>query len=276
MLSQEAISAYRGAIYERGDNYAYVPVHPLLQPYISNYTITFPTPAAMPDAYTVLPSASSTLTMGFDGRGIVGGLRGVNTKASCVGLHANKMHMLLLIEFRPGGLYPFMPMDQHELLDSSFELSTLNRTLFGALEIAVTESDSVSSLIAAVDRIFLAYLRGDRHDDRVGAIARNILLRHGNIGMKEISREIFYSEKHMRRLFMQHIGASPKAFARIARVNYALRLLTTQGVRSADVAAETGYYDQSHFIRDFRQVCGVSPQEYLRNASLFYNDYFNM
>lgn len=75
--------------------------------------------------------------------------------------------------------------------------------------------------------------------------------------------------KQISRLFFRHVGTSPKMFSRIVRANYALRLLQNQPQRSADVAAQAGFFDQPHFIHDFKMICGLTPQEYRRNMSVF-------
>lgn len=140
MISQEDIKTYRGLFFIRGGSHLYVPPHALLRPYISNYTFSFPTPQAMPDEYTVLPSASSTLVVSADGKGIVSRLRGVNTQACRVGTHANRMKLLTLIEFRPGGLYPFIQVGQQELLDQSIDLDALDAGLAHTVQNALIDA----------------------------------------------------------------------------------------------------------------------------------------
>ncbi len=103
-----------------------------------------------------------------------------------------------------------------------------------------------------------------------------ILIHNGSISMSEISAQFFYSEKHIRRLFLQYVGTTPKTFSRIVRVNYALRLLNNSPAHLIDIAMEAGFFDQPHFIHDFKTICGISPQAYIQNMSVFYNDEFKM
>lgn len=120
MISTNSLTRYHGKALMRNSHCLYLPPHPLLRSYIANYTISLPSVDTMPDAYTVLPTASSTLVISVSGNRIISRLRGVNTLATVVGAHANKMKLLLLIEFHPGGLHPFLPVDQIELQDASF------------------------------------------------------------------------------------------------------------------------------------------------------------
>lgn len=76
--------------------------------------------------------------------------------------------------------------------------------------------------------------------------------------VSDVAGELGVSERHLRRLFRDRIGMSPKAFARLARFHRALR-----AARGADnwaaIAAEAGYYDQAHLIAEFRAIAGVTP-----------------
>ncbi len=276
MISQESIACYKGISLSHGSNFLFIPPHFLLQPYIANYTISFPTSKTMPDEYTILPTASSTLTISVSSDRIIGGIRGVNTKACNVGAYANKLKLLLLIEFHPGGLYHFIRVDQFELVDSSFMLDELDKMLAKTLENELTKAEGIETLVEALDRIFVTRLRDCHSGKGISAFMHNIFNRHGNISTRELSSAFCYSEKQIHRLFMRHIGTSPKMFSRIVRVNYALRLLQQRPQRISEVAVQAGFFDQPHFIHDFKTICGVTPQGYKQNMSVFYNDRFKM
>lgn len=276
MISQDCIASYRGMSLSRAASYLYIPAHASLRPFISNYTISFPTPQTMPDEYTILPTASSTLSVLVGSSGIQSGLRGVDTKASQVGAHANKMKLLLLIEFLPGRMRPFIKIDQSELVDASFAMYELDRSLIQSIETELMRSDRVETLVEALDKVFLTRLIKQDTDSTVSALLRHIATRHGNVDAKELSSAFFYSEKHLRRLFSHHVGVSPKMFSRIVRVNHALRLIQRQPQGFADIAAQAGFFDQPHMVRDFKIICGLTPQAYLQNMSVYYNDLFKL
>lgn len=274
MITQPSLTLYRGSALIRGNDFIYVLPHWLLRPYISCYTLTFP--AGIPDDYTVLPSASATLVISVGASAFDSHLHGVNTQSNRVGAHANKMDLLLLIEFRSGGLYPFLSIDQSELTDRSFVMAELDPSLTRALENELLRAERVEDLLAALDHLFLTRLAAERANRHVAAMMRLIAERNGNITARELSARFFYSEKHIRRLFLQHIGTGPKVFSRITRVNHALRLLQTGITPLTDVAEQAGFFDQPHFIHDFEAVCGITPSTYLKNKSVFYNDEYKM
>lgn len=69
------------------------------------------------------------------------------------------------------------------------------------------------------------------------------------------------SERHLRRVFRETVGISPKTFAKLARFRRALHAARQDGRAGwASIAIEAGYYDQAHLIAEFRAIAGVTPQ----------------
>ena len=76
-----------------------------------------------------------------------------------------------------------------------------------------------------------------------------------------VAAELGVSERHLRRVFRETVGVSPKAFARIARFQRALGAAREDGRAGwASIAAAAGYYDQAHLIAEFRAIAGVTPR----------------
>lgn len=85
------------------------------------------------------------------------------------------------------------------------------------------------------------------------------LLAHANVSA--VADELGMSERHLRRVFRDAVGVSPKAFARLARFHRALRRASENRHASwASIAAAAGYYDQAHLIDEFRAIAGVTPR----------------
>lgn len=269
------IQQFSGPVHERGDTYLYLPAHRLLQGYIANYTLTFPVAGAMSVAYTILPTASATLAISVGDSCMIGGLNGADTRAVCVGGHAALQRMMLLVEFHPGCLRPFLAIDQQELADASLALDALDATLQRTLMALLEDAHSVPTLVESLDRLFLSMLRPDPANDLVAASVRQIIARRGMLTVGALAQSMHYSERQLRRVFAQHVGVAPKQFLRIVRGNHAVHLLQRQAA-GADMATEAGYFDQAHSIHDFRALFGITPEEYLRNMSVYYNDPYKM
>lgn len=89
----------------------------------------------------------------------------------------------------------------------------------------------------------------------------------GQLPIDDLARSLGYSRKYLARLFLDHVGLSAKALARLHRFNDALAMLRqVERVPWVELAARCGYYDQSHLIRDFHEFSGFAPGEFVRLA----------
>ena len=74
-------------------------------------------------------------------------------------------------------------------------------------------------------------------------------------------------ERHLRRLFGEHLGASPVAIARTRRLHFARRLLDDTSLRMSDVALAAGYSSVRRFNEAMRAAFGVPPGRLRRSAA---------
>ena len=71
-------------------------------------------------------------------------------------------------------------------------------------------------------------------------------------------------ERRLQQLFHEHVGLSPRAWRRLARLHACLRALRVQRAPAwAELALDGGFYDQSHLVNEFRALCGITPTEFL-------------
>jgi AraC-like DNA-binding protein len=109
---------------------------------------------------------------------------------------------------------------------------------------------------AIAERLRLAAAQGTRTGLAIDAADR---LRRANVGA--VAADLGVSERHLRRVFRETVGVSPKVFAKLARFRRALQAARVEGQASwANVAAHAGYYDQAHLIAEFRAIAGVTPR----------------
>jgi transcriptional regulator GlxA family with amidase domain len=85
-----------------------------------------------------------------------------------------------------------------------------------------------------------------------------------------VAADLGMSERHLRRVFRDAVGVSPKAFAKLARFHRALGAAHADRRTSwARIATATGYYDQAHLIDEFRTITGVTPRALLGELGPF-------
>jgi AraC-like DNA-binding protein len=88
--------------------------------------------------------------------------------------------------------------------------------------------------------------------------------RLASASVNAVADDLGVSERHLRRVFRDAVGLSPKAFAKLARFHRALDAARSNRRASwASIAAATGYYDQAHLIDEFRAIAGVTPRALL-------------
>ena len=130
------------------------------------------------------------------------------------------------------------------------------------------------ALAEETDRLLLARFSGRALPGAVRGAMQRLRESSGMLPVGELAAESGYSQRHLNRLFGETVGMNVKTFARLVRVNGAIRLLRQGSGSLAALAQEAGFYDQSHFIHDFSHICGVAPGAYLQNLSAFYNEIF--
>lgn len=245
--------------------------HPVLMPYVSNYTLTFPTKQVISEAYAIIPHGCATLVFGIKDQKIDGRLFGPATKAVTVGDQAGDFDQIFIIEFQPAGLYTFLGFNQQELADQivPFELvwPQLNQTILNLLEMA----EDIQLLFETIDRLLVQAILKE-HPPELKISSEEIIQQAGNLSLQSLSDKVFYSERHLTRLYNEYVGMSTKQFTRLVRVNKAIRLLHEPKLTIREVYETIGYYDSSHFTRDFKQIAGTTPQVYRNKMSDFYSE----
>lgn len=88
-----------------------------------------------------------------------------------------------------------------------------------------------------------------------------------HITITDIAAELGVSRSHLYRVFVRHMGESPKVYLERFRIQQACILLVQTVLAVNEVANSVGYDDQLHFSKVFKKMKGVSPKEYRRSKS---------
>jgi AraC-like DNA-binding protein len=188
---------------------------------------------------------------------------GPRTRAS---YHPGKdLPFCIRLRIRPGRARPILGLSVHELVDRVVPLGALWGAPGDRLERELTELGHDPDLVLRrIETTLLDRLAGQAASD----LARTDLLHsatqalsaHGKPRperLPAIAGHLSISERHLRNLFANEVGLSPKRFSRIDRVRI---VLANAGRRQwAQLASDTGYYDQAHMIAEFRAMMGVPP-----------------
>ncbi|HBG7378601.1 TPA: helix-turn-helix transcriptional regulator [Clostridioides difficile] len=253
------------------DNFVYLLPCIQLRNWISNFTISFPNQTIISDNYTIIPYGSVTLVFFYDATGLHSLLFGPTTKPKTVGNIANRCDVILIIEFQPAGFFPLIGIQQSELIDKVVPFSIINTSLDLEIKKIFNESLSIDKLILKLEELLISNIKIEYSYEFILAI-QLIIQNSGNISSQEISKKVFYSSRHLNRLFNQYLGLSMKSFSRLVRINKSIKLLNNNKTSLMYICNELGFYDIPHFIKDFKIVCGITPQKYRANMSDFYSE----
>lgn len=80
--------------------------------------------------------------------------------------------------------------------------------------------------------------------------------------VEEMAEDCGMSVNHMRNLFKDQTGITPKAFVENLKIKQAAERLSQTQISIGSISSEFGYRDPYHFSRVFKKVMGMSPQAY--------------
>jgi AraC-like DNA-binding protein len=92
----------------------------------------------------------------------------------------------------------------------------------------------------------------------------------GDVAIAALDALCGTSRRRFAAAFQDHVGVTPKRFARIVRFRRALELTQGSDAPLGAIAAQAGYYDQPHMNAEFHVHAGMTPQA-LRYAERYPN-----
>jgi AraC-like DNA-binding protein len=249
-----------------------LPPRPSLAPFVRAFTIV---EARVESTRLLLPEPGLVLGLRYGGFAdlleATGGARRVSD-ATFAGVtdRARRMRTsagggVVLTMFHATGAARFFATPLHELfgatvaLDQLVPASTLAR-IADRLAAAVDHAGR----IGVVEDFLLARLRPEPADALVAAAVRAIDAAGGAVRIAPLARALAISQDPLEKRFRRSVGASPKRYAALVRLQRAVRGHRA-GTSLSRLAQEAGYFDQSHFIRDFRAITGESPGRLFRS-----------
>lgn len=84
--------------------------------------------------------------------------------------------------------------------------------------------------------------------------------------IEQLAERLGVTSRHLRRLFAQHVGASPLAVAHTQRLHFAKRLIDQTSLPLSHVASAAGYGSVRRFNDTFQKTYGKTPRELRRHS----------
>ncbi|RFS81269.1 AraC family transcriptional regulator [Actinomadura spongiicola] len=172
------------------------------------------------------------------------------------------------VEFRPGGLRPFMDAPVSSLTGRFTTVEEVFGADGPALADRVFAAGGAGEAVARLSDFLTARAPGpDPSAERAAGIVARIAARPWLVRVDELAAELGTSTRSLQRLFHEYVGVSPKwVLRRFRMLEAAARAEAGTVVDWAGLAAELGYADQAHFTRDFTVTIGTPPARYARET----------
>ena len=182
-----------------------------------------------------------------------------------VDLLMNAAHAGFYVYFQPAGFHRLFRQATGNLADLAYAASDVIGAQVTRLHERLRDACSVSEMVQLTEQFLAAHLPAARPFHPVHAAAEMLLTRHGQVSLSGLIEASGLSERQFERSFSEHIGSTPKLYARLARFDFAFKLKTAVPARTwTSVSHEAGYFDHSHLVKDFNVLTGMSPSCFLR------------
>ncbi|MGK6310129.1 helix-turn-helix domain-containing protein [Variovorax sp. DT-64] len=248
-----------------------MPVRAGLRPHVSHILLCNERVAAGHEVLErVLPDGAVRLIFNF---GEVGSpsavVAGASTAPALVRLRGRIDGVSLTL--RPGGAAGLLGLPAGELAGMAVPLDTLwggeGTRLLERMAQAPDDAARMALLHAALQRRLREADGGFASQRAAAHAAQLIAASGGRRPLREVAETVGVGERRLQQLFHAHVGLSPRAWGRLARLHGCLRALRRQANPDwAEMAIDHGYYDQSHLANEFRALCGLTPTEFLGRA----------
>ncbi|MCP4158929.1 MAG: AraC family transcriptional regulator [Deltaproteobacteria bacterium] len=236
----------------------YIPVHPLQNYVYCYWMIQTKKHDSEPFLYRIMTDGCVDLLLNCSNEDPLI-LAGTAEKADSVSIKEHTEYFG--IRFFPGCIHYFFQVSAKEIANQEIPCKDIWGNQFEYIEGQLRDAGSVDQRITITNTFLLNFLKTCKSepDQRLLNALDIIYQRKGHLSVeKDVS--IGISPRHMRRIFNQYIGTSPKKFSKIIRFQYVLRnMMVNSKNLSKGAYLDFGYYDQPHFIKEFKALSGVTP-----------------
>lgn len=179
--------------------------------------------------------------------------RGTREPSSVVGVH-----------FRPGGAAAFFGGALPDLRNRSVPLEDVCGPAVRALQDDLLDARDAHARLLRLEAWLMARLALATSHDEMAAQALAAMSRDPSSNLIEpLQRASGLGPARFIARFEQHVGLTPKRFARVLRFHALVgRVAVSPPEDWALTAVEAGYADQSHLIHEFRRMGGMTPTAY--------------
>lgn len=178
-----------------------------------------------------------------------------------IGVHAGVVHGLE-VNMTPQGCYRLFGVPMWHFEDAHVDLVEVLGPKSRYLPERLQALPSWTERFALLDEVFCGRLDdGPRPAPEINRALSGLWA--DSRSLARMGAATGWSARTVRARFREQVGLSPKAMARVFRLQHALRMLAA-GTAAAQVAAVCGYHDQAHLSREVKAMTGLPPSRFVR------------
>jgi AraC-like DNA-binding protein len=171
------------------------------------------------------------------------------------------------ISMAPWGAFALLGIDMAEAARADIDASDLPGPRWDRLVERLAETPDWPARFALLDRALLRQAAdGPAWAPETVHSWRRLSASCCCLAVPDLAAEVGWSPRRLGNVFRHQLGLTPKAAARVMRLQHVLRLLL-DGTPQALAAAECGFYDQAHLALDFKHMTSRTPGEFLAAAA---------
>ena len=263
--------------------------HPLLSQYVQSF-LFFNKKTDHPFAYTTFPNTNVCLAIYRDNcitynvdpstnhckvtngiNQVTSRLYGFHRLPFTVSIHGAMDQVCIL--FKPGALRNFT----HENFADLWQSGQVVENLFGQYATPLIDSlfttDNPTARAHLLEQFLLTRLLHLKPNPLLNTTLRLIEQNKVPLTVNHLSTSLHVNESTLYRLFMNHIGQSPKAYCQTIRFRQALSdLIIPPQDNLTRLAYQHDYYDQAHYIKDINHFTGYTPKQLQQRLSREQNE----
>jgi AraC-like DNA-binding protein len=239
-----------------------------LKPYIGRFVIS---EQEVAQTYKVLPDTS--LVIGFQYKGSLSVVQnGLESSLSASGITGLQDQFKLfknaantgtvLIYFKEMGAAHFFKQPLNEIFAQSLSMDNfISASQLAEIEERLCEATTDGERIGVVEDFLKARLESLKPDLLVAGAVHLIRQLGGDVKIASLAKQLHTSPSPLEKRFRKLVGASPKKYASIIRIQAILKRYP-QAKNLTELGYGAGYFDQAHFIKDFKTFTGQTPEQY--------------
>lgn len=167
---------------------------------------------------------------------------------------------VIAVRFKSGQLRHFTPRSFAELNDQFTPWQQLWGVEVERLILQLQLAADVEQQVALLQQFLLARLEQHHIADPAEDALIQRLYYAPTLSIEELARWSGWSRRQLERRFQNAFAITPKHFARLARLQHALRsMVLTPQQNLLEIALCHGFWDQSHLIHECQALAGRSP-----------------